>query len=69
MKIDANMSLQLVSLYIPLAGWLDRRRGRSEAALVVGLCGAQGSGKSTVTELLKTVLTVGFNLEGRLILH
>lgn len=63
MKVDANMSLQLASLYIPLAGWLDRRRGVSEKALVVGLCGAQGSGKSTVTELLKTVLTVGFNLK------
>ncbi len=63
MKVDANMSPQLISLYLPLAAWLDRRRGSSETALVIGLCGAQGSGKSTVTELLKTVLTVGFNLK------
>ena len=63
MKVDANMSPQLASLYIPLAAWLDRRRGVSEAAIVIGLCGVQGSGKSTVTELLKTVLAVGFNLK------
>jgi D-glycerate 3-kinase len=63
MEVDANMSPLLSSLYIPLATWLDRRRANSEKALVVGLCGAQGSGKSTVTELLKTVLTVGFNLK------
>ena len=63
MKVHANISSQLVSLYVPLAAWLDRRRGNSEKAFVVGFCGAQGSGKSTVAELLKTVLTVGFNLK------
>ncbi len=63
MEVDTSLGPQLSSLYIPLAAWLDRRRCNSEEAVVVGLCGAQGSGKSTVTELLKTVLTVGFNLK------
>ncbi len=60
MDIEEDLSPLLVSMYLPLAAWLDRRRGKGDGPLVVGLCGAQGSGKSTVAELLKTVFTVGF---------
>ena len=61
MQIDANLAPLLPSMYIPLAGWLNRRIEKTDAPFVVGLCGAQGSGKSTVTELLKTVQTIGFD--------
>ena len=60
LQLDADLDPLLPSLYLPLAAWLDQYRGRKDAPSVVGLCGAQGSGKSTVTELLKTVQTIGF---------
>lgn len=60
MNIEEDLSPLLVSVYLPLAAWLDRRQGKQDGPLVVGLCGAQGSGKSTAAELLKTVLIVGF---------
>ena len=61
MQIDTHLDALLPSMYIPLAAWLNQHRDRKDAPLVVGLCGAQGSGKSTVTELLKTVQTIGFD--------
>jgi D-glycerate 3-kinase len=61
MKISADLSPLLDSLYLPSAAWLHRHRKRRERALVVGLCGAQGSGKSTLSALLQAVLPSGFN--------
>jgi D-glycerate 3-kinase len=61
MTIAADLSPLLDSLYLPFAAWLHRHRKRREKALVVGLCGAQGSGKSTVSALLQAVLASGFN--------
>ena len=40
--------------YLPLALWLEQRRADGET-LVIGLCGGQGSGKSTLTEFLQLV--------------
>lgn len=61
LQIDTDLDPLLPSMYIPLAAWLEQHRDKKDAPLVVGLCGAQGSGKSTVTELLKTVQTIGFD--------
>ena len=59
-RIDTDLTPLLGGLYLPLAAWLQRRRTHSEDGLVVGLCGGQGSGKSTVADLLRVVLESGF---------
>lgn len=61
MRIEADLGCYLESLYLPLAAWLARRRAQQSSALVVGLCGGQGSGKSTVAALLKGVLERSFD--------
>ncbi len=60
MRIDEDLSPLLESLYLPLAAWLRARRGDHGSTQVVGVCGAQGSGKSTLCRLLGTVLETGF---------
>jgi D-glycerate 3-kinase len=60
MEIQQDLTPLLGSLYLPLAAWLDRRRKEQKQSLVVGLCGAQGSGKSTVSTLLKLLLEEAF---------
>ena len=60
MAIDADLGPWLRSMYVPLAAWLERARERAGRAIVVGLSGAQGSGKSTVCVLLGAVLREGF---------
>ena len=51
----------LETFYIPLAAWLVRKRNLQNKTLLVGLCGGQGSGKSTIASLIKSVLESGFN--------
>jgi D-glycerate 3-kinase len=60
MRIDEDLSPLLESLYLPLAAWLRARRGDHGSTQVVGVCGAQGSGKSTFCRLLGTVLETAF---------
>jgi D-glycerate 3-kinase len=60
MHIDNDLSEQLESLYLPLAAWLQARRGGDQTTQVVGVCGAQGSGKSTFCRLLGTVFGEAF---------
>ncbi|SDJ93279.1 hypothetical protein [Microbulbifer yueqingensis] len=58
----------IVGYYLPLAVWLagQREEGRT---LVVGICGGQGSGKSTLTDFLRMVWralgleSAGFSLD------
>ncbi|HWP59664.1 MAG TPA: hypothetical protein VNL14_17365 [Candidatus Acidoferrales bacterium] len=59
MEIAADLTPWLGALYLPLAAWLDRRREGQTRALVVGVSGAQGSGKTTFSELLRVSLTAG----------
>ena len=61
MDIDADLTPLLTSMYVPLAAWLRKRRSGFARALVVGVCGAQGSGKSTVCTLLKVVMAEAFD--------
>jgi D-glycerate 3-kinase len=44
------------SVYVPLAKRIVTEADRSGRTFVVGLCGAQGSGKTTVAEVLKVLL-------------
>src|SRR5262249_878146 len=60
LQIAQDFTPLLDALYLPLAAWLHSRRKEQQQTLVVGLCGAQGSGKSTVGALLKLVLEEGF---------
>jgi D-glycerate 3-kinase len=60
-RIEADLTPLLDGLYLPLAAWLQRRGQGRDGALVVGVCGAQGSGKSTVADLLRVALEVGFD--------
>ena len=61
MHIDNDLSAQLESLCLPLAAWLQARRGGDGRTQVVGVCGAQGSGKSTLCRLLGGVLDEAFH--------
>lgn len=60
MRIDDDLSAQLESLYLPLAAWLRARRAGGKPTRVIGVCGAQGSGKSTFCRLLATVFAGAF---------
>ena len=67
MAIDADLEPWLPALYLPLAGWLERARARVGRPLVIGLTGGQGSGKSTLSALLGTVLREGFGARAALL--
>ncbi|MGI9333016.1 MAG: hypothetical protein ACR2RL_07625 [Gammaproteobacteria bacterium] len=60
MQIDEDLGPYLKALYIPLAAWLVHERARADRALVIGITGGQGSGKSTVSALLSVVLREAF---------
>jgi len=60
MRIDNDLEPLLESLYLPLAAWLLEARGKADGTQVVGVCGAQGSGKSTFCRLLGTVMAEAF---------
>jgi len=67
MAIDADLEPWLSAMYLPLAAWLERARAHAGRAIVVGLTGGQGSGKSTVAALLATVLHDGFGARSALL--
>jgi D-glycerate 3-kinase len=61
--VAAGVQSQLMDVYIPLAAGLARARAkRSGRALVVGISGAQGTGKSTLAALLARVLEDGHGM-------
>jgi D-glycerate 3-kinase len=61
LRIDPAALLPAVEqVYLPLAAWVAARKG--PGALVLGISGGQGSGKSTLTEFLGVILERGFGL-------
>ena len=60
--IGSDLRRQMEAFYIPLAAWMARTREGKEGPLVVGLNGAQGSGKSTLSRLLQDILRGEFGL-------
>jgi D-glycerate 3-kinase len=59
LRIDPELlTPALRRVYLPLAAWVARRKG--DAALILGINGAQGTGKSTLCEFLKLILEQGF---------
>ena len=63
LKVDIGLVDMLEAIYVPLGAWLINRKKQSDGPLVVGVNGAQGSGKSTLFNLLEIILTEGFGLK------
>lgn len=62
LQLPESLIPLLAQLYLPLAGWL-ATQVRKDRPLLVGINGAQGSGKSTLCQILKFLLQSGFTLE------
>lgn len=60
MMLDNDLDQALLDIYIPLAACLADLADKRKATSVIGINGAQGSGKSTLCELLQIVLKEGF---------
>lgn len=60
MDITGGVSADLDTVYLPLAAWIAARKGHEP--LIVGINGAQGSGKSTTCAWLQLLLEHGFGL-------
>jgi len=50
---------QLSELYLPLTAWVANKH--TVKSIVIGINGAQGSGKSTLSKILKSLLSAVFN--------
>ena len=58
--LPADVNDSLDSLYLPVAHWLMKDTSNRPAPYVLGVNGAQGSGKSTFCHLLAALLRTGF---------
>ncbi len=61
LRIDDDLTPWLEPVYLPLAAWIVRHK--AEKPLILGINGAQGTGKSTLTALLVTLLSTCFDLK------
>lgn len=57
-KLGEDIVNQFESIYLPLAAWIADKH--SDHPIVIGINGAQGSGKSTLSKILKSLLVKGF---------
>jgi D-glycerate 3-kinase len=60
MMLDNDLEQALIDVYIPLAACLAKQADDYRATRIIGINGAQGSGKSTLCKLLQIVLEEGF---------
>lgn len=54
--IDPGEAEHLAGIYLPLAAWVQSQRQVGDRPLILGINGAQGSGKSTLTDFLALTL-------------
>ena len=59
-KSKAEKIKSLKKIYIPMSFWIDNKYKKKGETLFLGFCGGQGSGKTTVTRILKIILTKFF---------
>ncbi|MBL4743784.1 MAG: hypothetical protein JKX87_03980, partial [Cycloclasticus sp.] len=62
LAINKALCAYLKPFYIPFAAWLRDKKIARNGPMVVGINGAQGSGKSTMSELLALILKDSFGL-------
>lgn len=60
MQIKENLEPLFESVYLPLACWVITKQEQKGAPLVLGINGSQGSGKSTLCQILAMILNEGF---------
>ena len=60
MMIDDDLEQALVDIYIPLAACLGKQTDDYRTTRIIGVNGAQGSGKSTLCKMLQIILEEGF---------
>ena len=53
---------QLNNFYLPICKKINKKYFRSRKTKIIGLTGGQGTGKSTISNILKIILKEGFNL-------
>ena len=58
-----NKIEQLTKFYLPLSKMINDKYKKNKKTLIVGLAGGQGSGKSTISQIIKIILERGFNLD------
>ena len=58
-NLDEDVLPQFLDIYIPLAAWLTKKH--TSKPIVIGINGAQGSGKSTISRILEFLLSKAFN--------
>ena len=54
---------QLNNFYIPISEMIHKNYSKNKRTRIIGLAGGQGSGKSTISKILKIILKEKFNLE------
>ena len=54
---------QLNKFYLPIGNMINDEYLKNKKTKIIGLTGGQGSGKSTISNILKIILKEGFNLE------
>ena len=54
---------QLNKFYLPIGNMINDEYLKSKKTKIIGLTGGQGSGKSTISNILKIILKEGFNLD------
>ena len=55
-KYKAKKTTSLKKIYIPISFWIENKYKKKGETLILGLAGGQGSGKTTVTGILKIIL-------------
>ena len=61
-RLPVDFTATVTDIYFPLAGELASRAGHRDRPLIVGINGAQGTGKSTLTRFLALLLESEFGL-------